>query len=407
MVPYLRAANVKDGRLDLSSVLEMNFAPSEQLVYGLWNGDVLVTEGCGSPAELGASARWQNDLPGAVCFQNTLLRLRARPGKSDPGYLYHLARWCQASGAWLTASSGTSILHIGHTRAQKVPVPTPRLPAQRKIAAILSAYDDLIENNNRRIRVLEEMAKRIYGEWFVDFRYPGHEGVSLVDSELGPIPDGWEIRKIGDVASKERYGVTSGPFGSKLGTKDYLALGVPVIRGANLATGGGFRDSDYVFVSHEKADELPSCQARRQDIVVTQRGTLGQVGMIPASARFERYVISQSQMKITVDPEEGESQYLYAALRSPEVTARLLGRAMTAGVPHINLSILREFQIVWPGSGLQSSFAAAVRPGARAVEILTLASENLRATRNLLLPRLISGEIAVEYLDIPTPDLAA
>jgi type I restriction enzyme S subunit len=71
------------------------------------------------------------------------------------------------------------------------PVPLPPLPTQRKIAAVLSAYDDLIENNSRRIKVLEEMAQRIYREWFVDYRYPGHEGVPLVDSELGPIPKGW------------------------------------------------------------------------------------------------------------------------------------------------------------------------------------------------------------------------
>ena len=78
--------------------------------------------------------------------------------------------------------------------------PLPPLPTQRKIAAILSAYDDLIENNNRRIKILEEMAQRIYREWFVDFRYPGHESVPLVDSELGPIPEGWTVRRLCDVA---------------------------------------------------------------------------------------------------------------------------------------------------------------------------------------------------------------
>ena len=75
-------------------------------------------------------------------------------------------------------------------------VPIPPLPTQRKIAAILSAYDDLIENNNRRIKLLEEMAQRIYREWFVDFRYPGHEDVPLVDSELGPIPEGWAVGRL-------------------------------------------------------------------------------------------------------------------------------------------------------------------------------------------------------------------
>ena len=73
-------------------------------------------------------------------------------------------------------------------------VPFPALGTQRKIAAILSAYDELIENNRRRIKILEEMAQRIYREWFVEFRYPGHENVPLVDSELGPIPQGWTVR---------------------------------------------------------------------------------------------------------------------------------------------------------------------------------------------------------------------
>jgi type I restriction enzyme S subunit len=290
--------------------------------------------------------------------------------------------------------------------SQELELHVPPLATQRKIAAILCAYDDLIENNSRRIRVLEEMAQRIYREWFVDFRYPWHRNVPFVDSELGPIPEGWEVRKIGDVASRERYAVTSGPFGSKLGTKDYVGQGVPVIRGTNLAIGGGFRDSDFVFVSCAKADELASCQAHPGDILVTQRGTLGQVGLIPASARFERYVISQSQMKITVDAEKGDNQYLYATLRSPEVTARLQQRAMTAGVPHINLAILREFPVVWPRLALQKRLAAVLVSFGQQVDTLTLARENACAARDLLLPRLVSGEIDATDLDIAIADVA-
>ena len=77
-------------------------------------------------------------------------------------------------------------------------VPLPPLPTQRKIASILSAYDDLIENNTRRIAILEEMAQAIYREWFVNFRFPGHENVKLVDSPLGQIPEGWEATHVGD-----------------------------------------------------------------------------------------------------------------------------------------------------------------------------------------------------------------
>jgi type I restriction enzyme S subunit len=75
----------------------------------------------------------------------------------------------------------------------------PPLPVQRRIAGILSAYDDLIENSQRRIKILEEMARRLYREWFVHFRFPGHEGCSFVDSPLGEIPEGWELKALGEV----------------------------------------------------------------------------------------------------------------------------------------------------------------------------------------------------------------
>src|SRR3989338_1706747 len=89
----------------------------------------------------------------------------------------------------------------------------PPLPVQRRIAGILSAYDELIENNQRRIRILEEMARSLYREWFVHFRYPGHETVPLVDSQLGRIPQGWEIGAIGDfIQFKSGFAFKSGSF---------------------------------------------------------------------------------------------------------------------------------------------------------------------------------------------------
>ena len=86
-------------------------------------------------------------------------------------------------------------------------VSLPPLPVQRRIADILSAYDDLIENNNRRIAILEEMAQNLYREWFVHFRFPGHEHVKMVDSELGPIPEGWEVKKLGEMRDESSQAV--------------------------------------------------------------------------------------------------------------------------------------------------------------------------------------------------------
>jgi type I restriction enzyme, S subunit len=402
---YLGIKNMtEDGHLDLSQI--RHIAESD---YATWTrrveprpGDVIFT--------YEASLHRYAIVP--VGFRGTLGRrvalLRPKNDTVDTRFLlYSFISPVWRATVQRRINVGSTVDRLPLTEFPMFPIRIPPLLTQRKIAAILSAYDDLIENNNRRIQLLEEMAQRIYREWFVDFRYPGHEHVPLVNSELGPIPECWVVRRISEIASPERYAVTSGPFGSKLGRKDYLTQGVPVIRGTNLSVGGAFRDTDFVFVSEAKADAMPSCQAHPGDILVTQRGTLGQVGIIPPEPRFPRYVISQSQMKITVDPAVGSGQYLYAAIRSPEVTARLQAQAMTAGVPHINLSILRNFQVVWPTLALQNQLQPALRLFAQQVETLNQAIENARATRDVLLPRLISGEVDVTAFGIAIPEAAA
>ena len=95
-------------------------------------------------------------------------------------------------------SKGTTQDNLSLDKLLSFQILTPPLDSQKKIASILSAYDDLIENNLKRIKILEEMAQMIYREWFVNFRFPGHEKVKMVKSELGMIPEGWEVKKLGD-----------------------------------------------------------------------------------------------------------------------------------------------------------------------------------------------------------------
>lgn len=139
--PYLRSANVKDGALALDDVLTMSFGASELPAYQLADGDVMVTEGCGSPDQLGASAAWRGEIEGTVCFQNTLLRLRAVPGVSEPRFLLHLARFLQRSGGWVSVASGTNILHIGVARARQVAVPDLPMREQIRISDALDALE--------------------------------------------------------------------------------------------------------------------------------------------------------------------------------------------------------------------------------------------------------------------------
>lgn len=141
IVRYLRAANVKDGVLELDDVNSMNFTPTEQQKFALVPGDVLVTEGCGSIGQLGASAAWRGELDDVVCFQNTLLRLRAKPGITLPGFVELWARHAYASGIWADVASGTNIFHIGSRRAEVIPVQVPPLDEQARIVHLAEGLE--------------------------------------------------------------------------------------------------------------------------------------------------------------------------------------------------------------------------------------------------------------------------
>lgn len=164
MVRYLRAANVKDGRLALEDVLEMNFTPAEQATFALRPGDVLVTEGCGSISQLGASARWSVDLAGTVCMQNTLLRLRAIPSLAVPGFIEHLARFAHHSGLWASIASGTNIFHIGSERAKALQVPALSVVEQEAAAEQLQAAEDVRRGAERIVGTLKHLREALLSD---------------------------------------------------------------------------------------------------------------------------------------------------------------------------------------------------------------------------------------------------
>ncbi len=145
MVPYLRSANVVPGRLVLDDVKEMNFTPDEQRVFALRRGDVLITEGSGSRETVGAPAVWDDSLPGPVCFQNTLVRLRPGP-VLEQRYTYWWARHAHASGLIAEAAGGQSILHIGADTLRDLAVYLPSVGEQRRIADFLDDQVARIDN---------------------------------------------------------------------------------------------------------------------------------------------------------------------------------------------------------------------------------------------------------------------
>jgi len=162
---------------------------------------------------------------------------------------------------------------------------------------------------------------------------------------------------IDEIKSKKKYSLVGGPFGSDLSGIHYVDYGIPVIRGTNLPFYQKFSSEDFVFVSEEKANKLNSNTAYPGDLIFTQRGTLGQVGIVP-EGEFKRYIVSQSQMKLTIDVAKADPLFVYYYFRTKECFTRIENLALSSGVPHINLGILKAFKIPYPPLLIQNKIAS-------------------------------------------------
>jgi type I restriction enzyme S subunit len=178
---------------------------------------------------------------------------------------------------------------------------------------------------------------------------------------MSALPPGWVACTLDDIKALAPYAIAGGPFGSDLVRADYVADGVPVIRGGNLGAGERrFYTDDLVFISEAKADALARHTARPGDVVVTQRGTLEQVGLVPQGTPWRRFILSQSQMKITCNPSRADPEYIYYWLLTPEVRDYVARHTITAGVPHTNLAILRATPVRLPPLERQRAIARAL-----------------------------------------------
>ena len=165
----------------------------------------------------------------------------------------------------------------------------------------------------------------------------------------------WISTTVGKIAAGSRNALVGGPFGSNLVLRDYTAEGVPVIRGQNM--GQRWVSGEFAYVSSEKAKSLRANLATAGDIVFTQRGTLGQVALVPDDDDYESYVISQSQMKLTVDQGKADPLFLYYVFLSPQQQEYIRKNAIQVGVPHTNLGILRDTPVSLPPLDEQRAIA--------------------------------------------------
>jgi type I restriction enzyme S subunit len=172
------------------------------------------------------------------------------------------------------------------------------------------------------------------------------------------LPEGWEWSTLGEVADPNSRAIVSGPFGSNIGSRFFVEEGVPVIRGNNLTTNTTrFVDGGFVFVTEGKADELGNCEAIIDDLVFTAAGSLGQVGIIPKSAKYPRYIISNKQLRARIDKRKVDPLFAFYWFASKEMVEYVQQRNTGSSVPLINLSVLRSLPLPVPPLAEQRAIA--------------------------------------------------
>ncbi|MFQ3171648.1 MAG: type I restriction enzyme S subunit [Oleispira sp.] len=308
-------------------------------------------------------------------------------------------------------AAGAAQLNISGNQLESIKVSIPPLIEQQKIATTLSSVDEVIEKTQAQIDKLKDLKTGMMQELLSPSEgqaanihiTQGESKNGLLhtefkDSPLGRIPVGWEVIKVVDLQSKEKYSCVGGPFGSDLTSKHYInEIGVPVIRGANLSlTSKRFTDSGFVYVSESKADSLARNMAYPGDFVFTQRGTMGQVGLIPDHAKFKRYVVSQSQMKLTIDESIVDKDFLYQYFLSDIFLRSLDLETIATGLPHINLGILKSFNIPLPSMQEQKEIRIILNSMDDKLTSLLGRQEKYKNLKKSLMQDLLTGKVRVK-----------
>lgn len=373
-LPYLANINVRWGEFELNDLRLMRFETSELERFSLKYGDIVMCEG----GEPGRCAIWKEQLP-KMMYQKALHRIRPHEG-IDNQFLYYAFLHKGKRGGFSPLFTGSTIKHLPKEKLAKVEVEIPELLEQQRIATLLSKYDDLIENNKRRIELLEDSARQLYKEWFVRFRFPGHEHVKIIDG----LPEGWKREKLPEIVDYKE--------GPGLRNHQYREEGIPFL---NIRT----FDNDEIDLTKAKyLDEL-EVQSKYQhfllevdDHVVSSSGTLGRLVTI----RQCHLPLVLNTSLIRMKPKEPMTKwFLKAFLKYGDFLDQAYSMATGAAQLNYGPSHLKMMTVLMPPDGLIQMFEELAEDSYKQIKILLDCNLSLEKGRNLLLPKLMSGEIAV------------
>ena len=374
-IPVVKIKNITGSNsVDLSAT---DYVPENLLTpklqkFVINDGDILV-------AMTGATA----GKVGKVRTQRPLLLnqrvAKIAPVEANPEFIWAVVSSQEYQEKFFYLADGAAQPNMSGGQIEGVEIPLPPLPIQQRIAGILSAYDELIENSQRRIRILEAMARALYREWFVHFRFPGHENHLRSASPLGEIPQGWEVKKLKDVCRLTMGQSPKSEFYNETGD------GAPFHQGV---TNFGDRfPTDRLFCTAEGRI------AEAGDILFSVRAPVGRMNIANKKIILGRGLSAIRHVN-------GSQAFLWEQLRNRFTKDDMMGNG--AIFASVTKDDMQGIELVCPPPSVVNAATKHFEPLHSGIATLSQQIQNLRRTRDLLLPRLLSGQIDVEA--IPDPD---
>jgi len=381
--PFLNYSTVFNNYFIPDEIVELvQSTDKEQKNYSIKAGDVFITRTSETTEELGMSCVALKDYPNAT-FNGFCKRLRPITDKTYPLFMGYYFRTPQFRANFLKIASLITRASLRNEDLLKFKVDLPSVEKQREIADMLYRYDTLINNNNKRVQLLESMAENLYKEWFVRFRFPNNENTEFENG----IPKGWEKVTLESILSKIATGLNPRKnFVLGEGNNYYITI-------KNMGDNNIYLDEKCDKVTDEAIRKINNRSDLRQgDLLFSGIGTIGRVYLI--NIPTDNWNISESVF--TMRPNEKvSSEYLYMLLLSKDVQNYCQSNANGAAQKGIRMADLKKYSFWLAPKSVIDNFTDMVKPLIDQVDLIRKENENLIKQRDLLLPRLMSGKLEV------------
>ena len=370
--PYLANVNVRWGEFDLEDLPLMKFEESEQERYELKYGDLVICEG----GEPGRCAIWKEQIPN-MKIQKALHRVRVHDCL-DYRYLFYWFLLAGKTGELDQYFTGATIKHMPGQKLKEVVIDKPPLEIQHRIADILSVYDDLIENNQKQIKLLEEAAQRLYKEWFVDLRFPGHENTKIVDG----VPEGW------NECTVESFGTVITGKTPPTSNKEYYTNGkVPFVTIPDM--------HNVVYpLKTEKRLTIEGAQTQKNKYIPPNSVMISCIGTVGLVSIATEVCQTNQQINSIILNNEDDLYFFYESmLRMKDLLDGLGSNGAT--MTNVNKSKLEKLIIISPSKDIVKQYNDVCKPLFESALNLSRKNVYLQTMREALLPKLMSGEAEV------------